>query len=244
MGVWVCAETEGRMARRRSSRKQARRRGRQEGAGWEKIIPYALVGGLAAIIAGALFFVTLSSSGSASHPDGYETPTLGEEDAPVEFVLWEDFQCTFCRRFETTNFPELRSYVDSGDVRFVWRNFEHYGNNSVRAAIAAYCAGEQDPAKFWEYKDALFANQGDGYSDDNLRRHAGTVGLDLDEHETCIMERGEFYREAMEADKSQGIDMGVTGTPTFFVNGERVGGAQTTEAYEAYITNALAQLED
>lgn len=231
---------------KKSARKQAMRRARrQHSSVWAKAIPYLALGGLAAIIVGGLFALTLGTGSGSDHPEGYEPPVLGDPDAPVEFVMWEDFQCPFCKRFETETFPELEEYVEAGQVKFVWRNFQRYGSESISSGIAAYCAGEQDPAKFWELKDIIFENQ-DGIqtgalSDDNLRRWAADIGLDMDAYDTCFVERGQFYRDAMAADRDLAREQRVNGTPTFIINGQLVSGAQPTGTFEAYIGNALAE---
>ena len=201
-----------------------------------------MLGGVGVAIVAALFFVTAGGSGSSAHPVGYEPPTLGAADAPVEFVMWEDFQCPFCKRFEAETFPALaEQFVDSGQVRFVWRNFQRYGSESTDSGIASYCAGEQ--GKFWEYKDVVFQNQ-QGiqtgvFSEDNLRRFAIDLGLDIAAYENCFANNGGIYLEAMAADRSLAQSQGVNGTPAFFINCRLVSGAQPTSAFEAFISNAL-----
>ncbi len=86
-------------------------------------------------------------------------PTLGSLDAPVLIVEFSDFQCGFCRKFWGDTFPKLKStYIDKGQLRFVYRHFAILGKHSVQAAQAAECAGEQ--GKFWSYHDKLFGKQG------------------------------------------------------------------------------------
>lgn len=233
---------------RKRARKQALRRARQQGPqGWAKAIPYLAVGGLAAVIVGGLFALSLGTGGGSSHPEGYEPPILGDPNAPVEFVMWEDFQCPFCKRFETETFSELERFVESGQVKFVWRNFQRYGSESINSGIAAYCAGEQDPAKFWELKDIIFENQNGiqtgALSNENLRQWASEIGLDMNAYDTCFVERGQYYRDAMAADRDLARQQRVNGTPAFFINGELVSGAQPTGTFEAFIESALAEAE-
>lgn len=232
------------MAKKRSQRRQPRqvRRGaRPQSTGIGKFLPYALVGSLGVAIVAALFLVTAGGS-EVAHPAGYEPPTLGAEDAPVEFVLWEDFQCPFCKRFELETFPALEAeFVDSGEVKFVWRNFQRYGSESTNTGIAAYCAGEQ--GKFWEFKDVAFENQrgiqAGVFTEDNLRGYAIDLGLDIADYEDCFDNNGSFYLDAMRADRALAREQGVTGTPAFFINGELISGAQPTSTFQAFISNAL-----
>ena len=197
--------------------------------------PYLAVGGVAVAFIAALFLVGGGGGGSSAtvHPVDYEPPSIGSPDAPVEFVLWEDFQCPFCNRFERETLPLLiRRYGDTGQVRFVWRNFENYGNESRDAAVAAYCAGEQ--GQFWEFKDVLFQNQRGvdqgAFSDSNLRRIGQEAGLETTAFNTCLS--GTSYETVIAADKQLGRnDFGVNATPTFFINGLRIVGAQPTETF-------------
>jgi protein-disulfide isomerase len=232
------------MAKKRNQRKQPRQARRRTAgppsSGIGKLVPYFLVGGFGVAIVVALFVVT-AGGGSAAHPVGYEPPTLGAADAPVEFVLWEDFQCPFCKRFELETFPELEKFVDSGEVKFVWRNYQRYGSESTDAGIASNCAGEQ--GKFWEFKDVVFQNQRGAqagvFTEDNLRQYAIDLGLDIAAYEDCFTNNSTFYIEAMRADINMGRAQGVTGTPGFFINDQFVSGAQPTSTFEAYISNAL-----
>ncbi|KKK46649.1 hypothetical protein LCGC14_3163130 [marine sediment metagenome] len=154
--------------------------------------------------------------------------------------MWADFQCPFCRRFEGQTLPELRQrYVETGKMKFVWRNFENYGPESHDAAVAAYCAGEQ--GRFWEYHTTLYENQrgiNTGvFTKTNLLRFADELGLEAASFTTCIGGLG--YDAVISADKRLGRSEGVNGTPTFFINGEMIVGAQPTETFVELIETAL-----
>ena len=211
-------------------------------------LPWYAVGVVAVVLSGALLFIGVSSGGgggssAAVHPAGYEPPAIGQADAPVELVMWADFQCPFCRRFELNTLPELIDlYVDTGQVQFVWRNFENYGSESHDSAVAAYCAGEQD--KFWEYHDTLYRNQSGiqrgAFSKGNLQRFADELGLDRASFDTCL--DGVSYDAVLAADKQLGRgEFSVNATPTFFVNGLRVVGAQPTADFVSVIEDALSR---
>ena len=222
---------------------KAKRRQASRHSSWLRRWPYLAVGGVAAVFIAALFLISGGGSTAAVYPDGYEPPTLGSPDAPVEMVLWEDFQCPFCGRFERETLPLLvRRYGDTGQVRFVWRNFENYGGESRDAAIAAYCAGEQ--GQFWEFKDTLFReqrgiNQG-AFSENNLRRFAEEAGLETTAFNACL--DGRSYESVIVADKQLGRgEFSVAGTPTFFINGLRVGGAQPIDTFVGIIEDALTR---
>ncbi len=207
-------------------------------------LPYVIVVAVSVALIGALFVISLGDSGSdqaeAAYPVGYTPPVQGDPDAPVEFVMWGDFQCTFCGRFEKQTLPRLRTeYVDTGKVKIVWRNFANYGQESTDSAIAAYCAGEQD--KFWEYHDTLYRNQ-NGYNNgafaaSRLNQFAEDLSLDAALFQSCLTRPK--YDAVLSADYSVGRGQGVTGTPGFFLNGQYVAGAQPYEAFAAIIEAEL-----
>ncbi len=212
-------------------------------------LPWYIVGVVAVGLISAFLFIGVSSGGggggssAAVFPPGYTPPTLGEPDAPVELVMWADFQCPFCGRFELQTLPQLRQqYVDTGKVKFVWRNFVNYGSESQDAVVAAYCAGEQD--KFWEYHDTLYRNQSGvdqgAFSKNNLQKFADELGLDRVAFDTCL--DGVSFDSVIAADKQLGRgEFSVNATPTFFINGLRVVGAQPTADFVSIIEDALSR---
>ncbi len=235
------------MSKRRKAARAAKAKRQQAAhqANWWRHWPYAAVGGVAVALVAALFLVSTGGDPStseveASFPAGYTPPTDGDESAPVEFVMWADYQCPFCGRFEAQTLPELRQrYIETGQMKFVWRNFENYGGESQDAAVAAHCAGEQD--KFWEYHDILYANQRGinqgAFTTSNLLRFASELGLERAPFETCLGGLG--YDAVISADKKLGRSEGVNATPTFFINDEMIVGAQPTETFVQLIEAAL-----
>ncbi len=233
------------MGNRIREAKKRRAKARQRRS-WTAALPWLVVVGLAAGVVAALFLVSAGGGGSdraeASYPPGYTPPALGDPSAPVELVMWGDFQCPFCRRFEQQTLPELRRrYVETGKVRFVWRNFEHNGEESHSAAVAAHCAGEQ--GKFWEYHDILYQEQR-GISQGtfvraNLQRYAAQLQLGAAAFSACL-DSGR-YDSVTAADFQAGRSQDVNGTPAFFINGDLVVGAQPTETFASLIDSKLRQ---
>lgn len=209
-------------------------------------LPWYAVGVVAVAITAFLFISVAGGGGdgssAADYPLGYTPPTLGEADAPIEMVMWGDFQCPFCNRFVQSTFPELKErFLDTGKLRFVWRNFENIGQpESHDAMVAAYCAGEQD--SFWDYHDTLYENQrGENqgtYSKSNLQTFADELDLDRDAFDACIDDSSDYDLVAV-ADKREGRSEGVNGTPTFFINGLRIVGAQPTDSFIEIIEDSL-----
>ncbi|MDH3297939.1 MAG: DsbA family protein [Gemmatimonadota bacterium] len=167
-------------------------------------------------------------------------PFQGPEDAPVEFVEFTDYECPFCRRFHDTTYPEIRRRYD-GRVKWVVRNFPltQIHPNAALAAEAAECALEQ--GRFWDYHDLLFERH-DQLSRSDLKGHARELDLDGEQFDRCL-DSGE-KRLAVQNDLRDGFRFGVTGTPTFFINGQVVVGAQTPEVVSAFIDVALQEAAD
>lgn len=169
-----------------------------------------------------------------------QSNTMGDPKAPVHIVEYGDFQCPFCLKFWKETEPQLiKEYVNTGKVYFEYRSYPIIGAESIVAAEGAYCAGDQ--GKFWEYHDTLFTNwTGENVGDftqDKLIKYAKAVGLDAQTFESCLSE--EKYKGQVEQDQAQGEADGVHATPTLFVNGFKLEGAQPFDILKQYIEDAL-----
>jgi protein-disulfide isomerase len=159
----------------------------------------------------------------------------GPAKAPVTIVEFSDYQCPFCSRAETTVTEVLKKYGDK--VRIVYRDYPlGFHQNAQKAAEASECAKEQ--GKFWEMHGAMFANQGKLAVAD-LIETAGGIGLDKDKFKTCV-ETGKYQQE-VQKDFQDGSRYGVSGTPTFFINGIKMVGAKGTDAFAEIIEAELAR---
>ena len=163
-------------------------------------------------------------------------PFKGSEKAPVTIVKFEDFQCPFCKQVQPT-FDELLSRYN-GKVRLVHKDLplESLHAQARQAAEAARCAHEQ--GKFWEYHDKLYANSPKASADD-LKSYAKDVGLNVDSFDRCFASGK--YKAVVQQDLNEGAQLGLTGTPTFFINGREISGNQPLEAFEAIIDEELAR---
>ncbi len=166
-----------------------------------------------------------------------DDPFLGPEDAPVTIVEFSDFQCPYCKRFRDQTFDALREqYGDQ--IRIVYRDFplSSIHPDAQKAAEAGECADEQ--GLFWEMHDIIYANQVVGLSVDALTSYAEQIdGLDVDQFAECVSSGK--YAEEVAADLRDGTSYGVSGTPTFFINGYRLVGAQPLAAFTALIDQEL-----
>jgi protein-disulfide isomerase len=160
-------------------------------------------------------------------------PFKGPADAPVTIVEFTDFHCPFCKRVLPTVAQLLARYGEK--ARLVYKDYpiDSLHPQARRAHEAARCAGEQ--GKFWAYHDVLFASA--PIPPEQLKARAQDVGLDLDAFDKCLS--GGKYRAAVDSDIAEGKRAGVTGTPTFFVNGRPISGAQPLEAFVRVIDEEL-----
>ncbi|NOT24815.1 MAG: thioredoxin domain-containing protein [Acidobacteria bacterium] len=160
--------------------------------------------------------------------------TIGDAKAVVTLVEFSDFQCPFCARV----MPTLKRIKDTyGDrVRIVWKDFPLTAIHpqAFRAAEAGQCAREQ--GKFWEYHDRLFANQ-QALDVEFLKKYAADAGLDATKFGAC-MDTAK-YGDRVQEQMGIGTRLGVESTPTTFVNGRLVSGAQPYEVFAAIIDEEL-----
>jgi protein-disulfide isomerase len=162
-------------------------------------------------------------------------PARGSKDATVEIIEFSDFQCPFCQRANPTVQRVLTTYGDR--IRFVYRHYPLPNHPNARpAAEAAVCA--QDQGKFWEYHDRLFANP-TKLTDADLKQHAGAIGLDTAAFADCF--DSHKHKASVDADIAAANELGVTGTPAFFINGRSLEGAQPFEAFKRVIDEELAR---
>jgi protein-disulfide isomerase len=169
-------------------------------------------------------------------------PVRGPEDAKVTIVEYSDFQCPYCARvYDTFETKILTEYGDR--VRFVFKNFPLASIHpwAERGALASECAFVQGNDQFWAVYKGLFSQQGD-ITADNLRDKAVEIArggnLDVEAFQACL--DGQKALDAVKVDEKEAAALGVTSTPTFFVNGRRLSGAQTYESFKQAIDQELA----
>ncbi len=163
-------------------------------------------------------------------------PSLGRASAPVTLIEFSDFQCPFCQRVAPTIKKIRDTYGDK--VRIVWKDFPltQIHPQAFKAGEAAHCAGDQ--GKYWEYHDRLFANQGQ-LQPEELKQHAAALGLDAAAFNACL--DSSKYGERVRDGVAQGTRLGVNSTPTIYINGRVLSGAQPYEAFVSVIDEELAR---
>ena len=170
------------------------------------------------------------------------THIKGDVNAKVTIVEFSDFQCPFCKRFFDETEGQLNDqYVKTGKVKIYFRNYPlPFHQNAQKAAEAAECAGQQ--GKFWEMHDVMFtkgAGDGTGLAVADLKQYAADLKLDTTKFNTCLDTSA--TAAAVKKDSDDGQAAGVSGTPSFIVNGQLVVGAQPFSAFKTAIDAALAK---
>lgn len=168
-------------------------------------------------------------------------PFKGNANAKVTVIEFADFRCPYCEQWFQNVEPKLiKDYVDTGKVKFAFRNYAFLGPASTVAANASECANEQ--GKFWEFHDYMYQNQPDEsdtsmYTTDNLSQIAGNLGMDQNQFQTCLSSNK--YSKDVSKDLKEGQTAGVSGTPTTFINGIALVGAVPYDQFKQQIDQAL-----
>jgi protein-disulfide isomerase len=177
-----------------------------------------------------------------------DAPVLGRPDAPVTLVEFSDYQCPYCQRFFTTTLPTIKKdYIETGKVRYVFRDFplDQIHPLARKAAEAAHCAGDQ--GKYWEMHDVLYRNQ-QALEVPQLAEHARKLGLDGAKFDECLSSGRHADRVAKGL--TDGTAAGVNGTPGFVVakttpgdtvEGAPIVGAQPIEVFRQIIDKLLSE---
>lgn len=209
-----------------SKRISQRQRKRKQGQMWIWI-----AGGVAIVLVAVLIILNNTSRTTGAPPDSslptelVSANTAGPADAKVVIQEFSDFQCPHCKTFAESTAGRIREdYVVPGLARFEFKYYPlpSFEPGATWAANAAACAGDQ--GKFWEMHDFLFQEQGtqgpNTFTQNRLRSMAEQLGLDTSQFDTCLS-REEHRQEILDS-STLGRQLGVTGTPTVFVNGQRV----------------------
>jgi protein-disulfide isomerase len=172
---------------------------------------------------------------------------IGRADAPVTLVEFADFQCSYCKKFHTEAYAELKkNYIDTGKLRFVSRDLPlEFHPFALKAAEAARCASDQN--KYWELRDALYVNPSPP-SEDVIKKAVENLSLDGKAFQACL--DSDKYKTDVQRDASEAAALQISGTPTFVLaksakdklNGVRIVGAQSLETFQASI-DALLKTE-
>lgn len=164
-------------------------------------------------------------------------PTTGAKDAKVTIIEFSDFQCPFCAKGADILKEIKKKYGNKVQVAF--KNFPlPFHNHAEQAAVAGLCANEQGSDYFWKMHDEMFASQ-DSLDAEGLKKTAKKIGLKSEAFEKCLSENK--YLSQVKADMEQGKNVKVKSTPTFFINGQLINGAQPMDVFAEIIDEELAR---
>jgi protein-disulfide isomerase len=164
-------------------------------------------------------------------------PFAGAKDAKVTIVEYSDFQCPFCAKGADILKEIKKKYGNK--VKVAFKNYPlPFHNHAEKAAIAGLCANEQGMDYFWKMHDAMFANQ-EALDPEGLKKTAKTIGLKMDAFDKCVAENK--YLAQVKADGEEGNKVKVKSTPTFFINGQLINGAQPMDVFAEIIDEELAR---
>jgi protein-disulfide isomerase len=159
-----------------------------------------------------------------------DDPTLGNPEALIKVVEFADFGCPYCKEASNTVRALAAKYPEK--IYYQYRDYpvDELHPEARMVAQAAACAHAQD--KFWEFHDKAYQMQS-SLSEEKVSQIAEEIGVDMREFDACVS--SETYADEVEEDYQDGIDVGVIGTPTFFINGNKIPGAIPYEIFESLI---------
>ncbi|MFC1810106.1 thioredoxin domain-containing protein [Patescibacteria group bacterium] len=166
---------------------------------------------------------------------------LGRLDAPITIYAYNDYECPFCKKIIEESFEQLKTnYIDVGDVLYIPKDFPlNFHTNAGDAALAARCANDQDA--YWEMHDLLYEKQTEwsNLSDptETFSDYASSFDLDIAQFDSCMAD--EIHMDAIEANKANGVEIGISAVPTLVVNDDFFMGAQPLKSLMNYLDEVL-----
>ena len=226
-------------------------------------IPGAIV--LAGLIIGACLIVALKPGGTGTATGGKAAavnikdvnikgdPYIGKENAPVVLAYWSDYQCPFCKAVEMGHpqipidppFPKLiAEYIDTGKLKIVFKDYPFLSEDSDTAALYGRAVWELYPAKYWEWREAVFGAQDEehgGFGDEaSIVKLSGTIaGINAQALKAKVAEKKDAYTAAIQADRAEGAKFGINGTPGFITGKILLPGAVGFDEFKAAIDEQL-----
>lgn len=217
------------------SKREILRRKRQEQKRRNTITFLLVAAAIIVLVLVAIFLPKyLAENSSDTATPGF---SIGDPDAPVTVAEFSQYTCSHCYTFNEEQAKDfISTYVDTGKVYFTFVNIPSSNEASLLTAEASYCAADQ--GKFFDFKDQVFGNFGaaDAFSRDNLMGYADAAGLDVDAFTKCL--DGAKFANSYRQDVQFAQEAGVTGTPSFLINGEQlVMMSELIPTVDAYLEN-------
>ncbi len=222
------------------------------------LIPFSIIVA-GAIIAGAVMYGRTSGNPAQrdnTAPQAQQTaniknvktagaPYIGNATTPVTVAYWSDYQCPFCKQFETATMPKIiDNYVKTGKLKIVFKDFQFLGPDSMTAALTGRAIWELYPAHYLDWRIAMFKKQdgeNGGFGDEaSVTALTKTIsGIDAATVTKLIAEKKDEYQKAIDADKEEGATFGIQGTPGFVTGVQTISGAVPYESFSKAIDAQL-----
>ena len=173
-------------------------------------------------------------------------PFIGKEDAPVVMAYWFDYQCPFCKKFETDVLPSLvANYVDKGKLKIVFKDFQFLGPDSQTAGLAESAVWETSPQNFLKWHQAMYEKQdgengGWGGKTDIIALTGTIAGIDADKVSGLMDSKKSEYQKELDEDKAEGGKFGINGTPGFVIGTQSISGAEPLNVFTQVIDAEIA----
>lgn len=197
----------------------------------------AALAGAGLIIYGALFYTKTGPKEAGILPPIVSNesgePILGDPNAPVTMIEYGSYLCGHCVNFTRYNMPQIEeNYIRTNKVKFIYRSYP-----PIELGMAILCANEQN--KFWSYHNYIIEK---GIkSEEDLKQYATEIGLKGDQFNQCL--DSEKYKQKAENWYKLGQEQGVEGTPTFFINDQKIVGNLAYEEFKKVIEEELAKVK-
>lgn len=198
----------------------------------------AALAGAGLIIYGAFFYTKpkpasqqakILPENNSSVEVNFQEPVLGNPSAPVTMIEYGSYLCGHCINFSLNTFPKIEEkYIKTDKVKFIYRSFP-----PIELGMALICASEQN--KYWEYHNQAIG--GNITKEDDLKIFAGAIGLDTTKFNECLDSKK--YQATAEKIIKEGENLGVEGTPTFFINNQKFVGSLSYEDFQKIIDGEL-----
>ena len=238
------------ISKRQARKEELRRKERQQ-----RVIVLVVIATVALVIIGFIIVPTvqnvLKPGGDFIKitPMAYSTAqgtSLGNPDAKVKVMVFEDYKCSACKNYTQAVEPQIiKELAETGRIHYTFYQYPFLDDraqvkDSDHSASASLCAADQ--GKFWDYKGILFANQNltsGEFSSERLIAFADSLSMDMNEFKSCLQQNP--HQQRIDEEIVLGEQMGITGTPTIFVNGKNVS-PEKVPTYEM-IQQAVAEAE-
>ncbi len=173
------------------------------------------------------------------------SPFIGNPAAPAVMAYWSDFQCPYCKKFEQESFQSvIKDYVATGKLAVVFKDFSFLGPDSETAALYGRAVWELYPEQYFPWREAMFQAQDEehgGFGDESsVAKLTGTIaGIDGAKVRAQVAAKKDAYLAAITADREEGVQLGITGTPSVIVGTEPIGGFNPYSTYKTAIEKTL-----